>query len=111
MCLSPFLVCCLWQLRSKFRCRGMAKQTKVRSKCARNPKSRWISIAPLTLSLASNVFIINELESSSLISNTNCSYYLQMVKTCSCWVEHSPLPLELTRAPFPSPALHYICEF
>ena len=71
MCLSPFLVCCLQQLRSKFRHRGIAKQTNVRSKCARNPNGRWVSIAPLTLSLASNVFIINELGSPSLISNTN----------------------------------------
>lgn len=84
MCLSPFLVCCLWHLRSKFRCRGIAKQTNVRSKCARNPKGRWVSITPLTLSLASNVFIINELRSSSLISNKNHPYCLQMVKTRSC---------------------------
>jgi len=111
MCRSLFVGCCCWQLRSQFRRRGVANQTNVRSKGERNPKGGWISMAPIAPSLELNVFIVNELGSSSLISNTDRPYYLQMVKTRSHWVERSALPLELVRAAFPSPALHYVCEF
>lgn len=46
MCVSLFLVRCRWQLRGKFRHRGIAKQTRVRSKRARNPRSGWIFLHP-----------------------------------------------------------------